>query len=80
MLLSSVHPGVVDTFLVESPIPQFSEHDDQEDIEALKHVALTVEMRMAINFNKVRVKKRVGFKNDYLPSVVGVSHNQTRQQ
>lgn len=43
MLLSSVQPGVVETLRVESPIPQFSEHDDQAVVEALKHVALTVE-------------------------------------
>lgn len=61
-MLSSVQPGVVDTLRVESPIPQFSEHDDHAVVEALKHVALTVEQR-AINFNQVTItrKKRVGF-------------------
>lgn len=42
MLLSSVQPGVVETLRVDSPIPQFSEHDDHDETEALKHVALTI--------------------------------------
>jgi hypothetical protein len=41
MLLSSVHPRVVDTLRVERPMPQFSEHTDHDVIEALKHVAFT---------------------------------------
>lgn len=54
MLLSSVQPGVVDTLRVDRPIPQFSEHDDHGVVEALKHVALTVEQSTkAINFNQV---------------------------
>lgn len=52
MLLSSVQPGVVETLRVESPIPQFSEHDDHDVVDALKHVALTVD-NVTINFNKV---------------------------
>jgi hypothetical protein len=52
MLLSSVQPGVVETLRVDSPIPQFSEHDDHGVVDALKHVALTVD-NVTINFNKV---------------------------
>lgn len=52
MLLSCVQPGVVETLRVDSPTPQFSEHDDHAVVDALKHVALTVD-NVTINFNKV---------------------------
>lgn len=58
MLLSSVQPGVVDTLRVDSPIPQFSEQDDHGVVDALKHVAFTVEQNViAINYNQVAWKK-----------------------
>lgn len=68
MLLSSVQPCVVVTLRVDSPMPQFSEHDDHDVVEALKHVALTVEQSiMTINFHKVSPRQgaRVGPESTY---------------
>lgn len=55
MLLSSEQPGVVLTLRVDSPIPQFSEQCAHAEVEALKHVALTVKPKvMTMSFNEVK--------------------------
>lgn len=73
-LLNCLQPGVAETFLIERPTPHTSEHEDQSLVDVLEHVAFTVMTENSLNKREI-IELLIN-----LPSVVGASHNQTRQQ
>lgn len=55
------------------------EHGDHGVVDALKHVAFTVD-NVTINFNLQKALSISNVVKSLSPSVVGVSHSQMRQQ